>query len=198
MNGDKLALVAVAALAAIGAARRGSQNWKPRLDLKVDWLGKNLRVRYMGEKTDYEGIGWVTSYGAVGGVNLESIPTIKLCADDLETMRASLPDVKVMIVTSAYLEEDLRGNGLGKKMYEVALAEAAKKGYAVAPEYCWHASMTSPDAKRVWASLKRRYFSVGDLVWGGRPPASHNHHGETHDVVLYQENPVATKLMESL
>ena len=148
------------------AARKAAQ----APDLKVKWSGKTLQVLYMGEKTEDDGWMTSTSYGVVGGVSLEPIATVKLCADDLEAMRVSLPGVKVMIVTSAALEEDLRGLGLGKRMYEVALTEAAKKGYAVAPEHCWHANMTSPDAKRVWESLKRRHFSVGDLVWGGPPP----------------------------
>ncbi len=131
--------------------------------------GRDLTIRIMGEVVTDEGWMTSTSWGEVGGVNIEFLPLAKakVCQADVAAMHKAVPLKGLYMVSGAFLPENMRGQGIGKMLYERALQEAAKRGCALIPEHCWHKGMTTPDAKRVWASLKRRFFSVGDVVWGG-------------------------------
>ena len=60
------------------------------------------------------------------------------------------------MVTGSFLEEAVRGKGVGLAMYRLFAQEAGKRGLAVVPEECWSGTaLTSADAKRVWAKLAR-------------------------------------------
>ena len=60
------------------------------------------------------------------------------------------------MVTGSFLEEAVRGKGVGLALYRLFAQEAGKRGLAVVPEECWSGTaLTSADAKRVWAKLAR-------------------------------------------
>lgn len=103
----------------------------------------------------------------VGGLFAEEAPTNK-CPGDLEALSDKVgQDLKAMVVQKTYLPEELRGDGLGVKIYELALREAAKRGYALAPNSCWHTGMTSKDAARIWTAWRSRHVHAGSIFWGG-------------------------------
>lgn len=109
---------------------------------------------------------------AKGGV-VGEVADVRHCQDDLIALREQLgrPDLKVFVIQKSHLPEELRGQHLGTRMYDLFIREAAKRGFAVAPNHCWHggpgSGMTSADALRVWASMRKRFMTVGELVWGG-------------------------------
>jgi len=114
-----------------------------------------------------------------GGLYAEAT-AVRHCKADLASLSEQVGQpLKALVVQKTFLPEGMRGQGLGKKLYETAAREAAKKGYALAPNDCWHggpgSGMTSPDARRVWASLRRQFVSEGLLLWGGRSPRAAMH-----------------------
>lgn len=138
-------------------------------EILVRERGNQISVQIMGDVVTYESMGEVHSRGPVGWVNVEKAPSNRplVCQEDANAMRAQVPLKGIYMVTASHLQEDMRGQGIGKLLYERALQEAASRGCAIMPEHCWKRGMTTPSALRVWASLKRRHFAVGDLVWGG-------------------------------
>lgn len=113
----------------------------------------------------------------VGGLLAEEAD-LTHCPGDLEALSEQVgTPLKPLVVQKSFLPEDLRGTGLGAKIYEMALREAAKKGYALAPNDCWHggpgSGMTSPDAQRVWNRWRGMHPHSGEVFWGGsvRAPA---------------------------
>ena len=141
--------------------------------MKVKWGAVPPQWVYATKVPGYETL----TIGVEGGGLYAEAAPVRRCKADLESLseRVGQP-LKPLVVQKTFLPEEMRGKGLGKKLYEMAAREAAKKGYALAPNDCWHggpgSGMTSPDARRVWASLRRQFVSEGLLLWGGQRPAS--------------------------
>lgn len=79
------------------------------------------------------------------------------CERDYEALSSRHPKLKgVVAVVSSFLEEDVRGKGLGLAMYRVLAREAGRRGFAIVPNECLSGTpLTSADAKRVWGKLPR-------------------------------------------
>lgn len=138
-------------------------------DLTVKWKGDTLYITLVGDKWDREPVGWVGKRDVpVGQVQLSHVRDLSQCEGDWSTFQAAVPECDgVLVVVSTFLEESLRGKGHGIKMYETAIREAHKRGFAIVPNNCYHPNATTVDAKRVWTSIAKRFFHVGNIVWGG-------------------------------
>jgi len=92
---------------------------------------------------------------------------IPKCEDDAEALSAivGVDPSNVMVVAQAFLPKNLQGQGLGLKIYEAALKEAAKHGFMLAPDFCSRHGNTSTAAKRAWKSLARRFAHIGDVFF---------------------------------
>jgi len=89
-----------------------------------------------------------------------------LCADDLASLQAKYGVGDVWMVFHAVVHPFLRGQHLGSQMYDTLIKRIRQNGkpaYLVANRCYQYAGgdLTSPDAKRVWDSLRRRYPSAG-------------------------------------
>lgn len=67
---------------------------------------------------------------------------------------------------------EMRGKGHGKEIYKAFIEKAMEysKSYGgvfVGAHHCTIGSGTSPDAKRVWASITKDYTSSGDVIFIG-------------------------------
>ena len=97
--------------------------------------------------------------GGVAGSSEERsgsrVPTA--CERDYEALAARHPNMKgVVVVMKAFLDEEVRGKGVGLAMYRTLAKEAGRRGFAIVPNECWIGTpLTSADAKRVWAKLPR-------------------------------------------
>ena len=65
-----------------------------------------------------------------------------------------------------------RGKGYGKEIYKAFIDKAVEYsrsygGVFIGAHHCTIGSGTSPEAKRVWASLAREYSSSGDVIFIG-------------------------------
>jgi hypothetical protein len=114
-----------------------------------------------------------------GSLNLKDQEEFKkyTCYRDMWSLVAQNPSlvnsenkVYVVEVHSSLLEEDFQGQGLGVKGY-LRLAQhlfqkkTNRTPFLFIPNYCHGVgSVTSPEAKRVWKSLARKYPSKGDVV----------------------------------
>lgn len=76
-------------------------------------------------------------------------------------------------VNNAWIsDEKNRGKGHGKEIYKAFIEQAVEYsrsagGVFVGAHHCTIGSGTSPEAKRVWASLARDYTSSGDVIFIG-------------------------------
>lgn len=76
-------------------------------------------------------------------------------------------------VANAWIhDEEDRGKGHGKEIYKAFIEQAAEYsrssgGVFVGAHHCTIGSGTSPEARRVWASLARDYTSSGDVIFIG-------------------------------
>lgn len=99
----------------------------------------------------------------------------------------------VWVIRGAELfDPDLRGKGLGKLLYKALFSYIASKKGVVGPNRC-SGGNTSPDAQRVWKSLRSMYPKHGPLI-DLRKMASASRVAsrfmEAGDIILYdQENP---------
>jgi len=98
------------------------------------------------------------------------------CEQDFSRLAARHPELRGdLVVTGSFLEESVRGKGVGVAMYRVLAEHAGKQGLAVVPEYCWSGTpLTSDDALRVWGKLGREagLDAEGHVVY--MPPAREN------------------------
>lgn len=60
------------------------------------------------------------------------------------------------LVTRSSVEAEYAGKGIGTKMYEVAAAEAAKRGWLLGMHEIHDKAVTSYDARRVWVKLAKK------------------------------------------
>ncbi len=76
-------------------------------------------------------------------------------------------------VNNAWIKNpENRGKGYGKEIYRAFIDQAVEYsrnygGVFIGAHHCTIGSGTSPDAKRVWASLAREYNSSGDVIFIG-------------------------------
>ena len=76
-------------------------------------------------------------------------------------------------VNNAWIKNpENRGKGYGKEIYRAFIDQAVEYsrnygGVFIGAHHCTIGSGTSPDAKRVWASLVREYNSSGDVIFIG-------------------------------
>ena len=98
------------------------------------------------------------------------------CETNFARLVARHPDLRgELVVTGSFLEEVVRGKGVGVAMYRVLAEHAGKQGLAIVPEYCWSGTaLTSEDALRVWGKLAREpgFDAEGHTVYA--PPARSN------------------------
>ncbi len=181
MNGSTLALGAVGALALLGATRRGSADKAPLGPFKPLIAGFRYRAKqsrdglavfvYKGAKR----VGFLDAYWrySISSVYDESQRAAKdskwhlACYDDLRALGAEGRHPKILSVYGTQLDEDVRGKGVGKALYEALMAEAFDEHgpFFFLPMACWSSrSSTSASAMRVWASLARTYPSSGVVV----------------------------------
>lgn len=108
------------------------------------------------------------------------------CERDFSRLAARHPDIRGdFVVTGSFLEEPVRGKGVGIAMYRVLAEHVGKQGLAVVPEYCWSGTpLTSDDALRVWGKLGREagLDAEGHVVY--MPPARENPRKKRVDPVL--------------
>ena len=91
------------------------------------------------------------------------------CADDL--VRLGGPSY-AFGVTGAFVDEGLRGKGVGRAMYAALVEAAGAHGGALTSNRCLTGTeLTSADALRVWERLGRRYFVEGEVAWYRGPRA---------------------------
>ena len=85
------------------------------------------------------------------------------CADDL--IRLGGPD-HAFGVTGAFVDERLRGKGVGQALYAALVEAAGAHGGALTSNRCLTGTeLTSADALRVWERLGRRYRVEGEVAW---------------------------------
>jgi hypothetical protein len=90
------------------------------------------------------------------------------CADDLAVLQRThgrAPVVEVSASTIRYAL--LRGRGRGRKLYDALIAHLLiqhPEGFYLVPNRCGSGD-TSPDADRVWASLRRSHPHYGLVVF---------------------------------
>ena len=181
-NGSLLALGAVGALALLGGARRGSADKAPPLGPSKPLISgfryRSWQTRdglavflYKGSKR----VGFIDAYWrlSISSIEDESRRAGKdprwhlACYDDLRALGAEGRNPKVLAVYGTQLDEDVRGKGVGKALYEALMAEAFDENgpFFFVPMACWSSRLsTSPSALRVWASLARAYPSSGVVV----------------------------------
>lgn len=91
------------------------------------------------------------------------IPLRGRCADDL--VRLGGPDY-AFGVTGAFVDEGLRGKGVGQALYAALVEAAGAHGGALTSNRCLTGTeLTSADALRVWERLGRRYRVEGEVAW---------------------------------
>jgi GNAT superfamily N-acetyltransferase len=115
-------------------------------------MGQIVIQMYMGTKK----IGWL---------NLHETLSARDCQSDIDALEAQgYKSYKIWQVVQSRIEEEFRGQGLGKELYRKALEEVGRRhGRSfVVPYACTMGSgSTSKDALRVWTSLAREYPSSG-------------------------------------
>lgn len=114
-----------------------------------------------------------------GSLNLKDQNEFKkyTCYRDMWSLVAQNPSlvnsenkVYVFEVHSSLLEEGFQGQGLGVKGYlrlaqHIFQKKTNRTPFLFIPNYCHEVgSVTSPEARRVWKSIARRYPSSGDVV----------------------------------
>lgn len=91
------------------------------------------------------------------------IPLRGRCADDL--VRLGGP-AYAFGVTGAFVDEGLRGKGVGQALYAALVEAAGTHGGALTSNRCLTGTeLTSADALRVWERLGRRYAVEGEVAW---------------------------------
>jgi len=91
------------------------------------------------------------------------IPLRGRCAADL--VRLGGPD-HAFGVTGAFVDERLRGKGVGQALYAALVEAAGAHGGALTSNRCLTGTeLTSADALRVWERLGRRYAVEGEVAW---------------------------------
>lgn len=88
------------------------------------------------------------------------------CMADLRILSKRVgKDMGLWYVGGSWLNELLRGIGLGRLLYYEMAKIAAMYGNALAPDVCAD-EKTSPAAFRVWDSLRRDLPNEGYVFWG--------------------------------
>jgi DNA topoisomerase IB len=156
----------------------------------------DAKVKYR-VKTTSDGIYVAVYYGRtkIGGMNafVKKYPEQDSCGSDVWKLLEQHPQVedtsrerwvpndgvprtntRALQVYKAFITDETKhGMGIGKAMYAAMMGEWFKKvgPFLFMPMSCGGASGTSPDAKRVWDSLARRFPSSGDVVAVLKRPA---------------------------
>ena len=80
--------------------------------------------------------------------------------------KSTLRGLKVFKAFIFEESKDKRGLGIGKAMYEAVMADWFDHNgpFLFMPMACAKGSGTSPDARRVWASLAKKYPSSGEVI----------------------------------
>jgi GNAT superfamily N-acetyltransferase len=104
------------------------------------------------------------------------IPLRGRCADDL--VRLGGP-AYAFGVTGAFVDEGLRGKGVGQALYAALVEAAGTHGGALASNRCLTGTeLTSADALRVWERLGRRYAVEGEVAWHRKGSAARRGSGD--------------------
>ena len=110
------------------------------------------------------------------------VPLRGRCADDL--VRLNGP-AYAFGVTGAFVDESLRGKGVGQALYAALVEAAGAHGGALTSNRCLTGTeLTSGDALRVWERLGRRYRVEGEVAWQPKGSAARGSrawmHGSPH------------------
>ena len=104
------------------------------------------------------------------------IPLRGRCADDL--VRLGGP-AYAFGVTGAFVDEGLRGKGVGQALYAALVEAAGTHGGALTSNRCLTGTeLTSADALRVWERLGRRYAVEGEVAWHRKGSAARRGSGD--------------------
>lgn len=92
----------------------------------------------------------------------------KRCQKDIEDLSEIAGiQLRTFVMRAAWLSEDLRGQGVGRDLYNQVLDYVQRQKGALVPHRCAAAGITSDDAQRVWDSMRKRLLSVGEAVAPG-------------------------------
>jgi len=125
---------------------------------RASWVqGTQLRVRMRIEGE------------AVGHIVIDTRHRLQDCEADVEALKKTGHEAKVFYtVQNTAINAEHRNKGYGKALYEFAfraLSKKAKEPFYVGAYACHMGSGTSPDAKRVWQSLAKKYPSSGMVIY---------------------------------
>ena len=91
------------------------------------------------------------------------VPLRGRCADDLVRLGKA---EYAFGVTGAFVDESLRGKGIGQALYAAIVEAAGAHGGALTSNRCLTGTeLTSADALRVWERLGRHYRVEGEVAW---------------------------------
>jgi len=106
------------------------------------------------------------------------------CERDFKALASRHPELRgALSVSSSFLEEAVRGKGVGLAAYRLLAEHAGRMGLAVVPHHCATGTpLTSTDALRVWSKLVREpgLDAEGTVVYA--PPAKANPRGIAREV----------------
>jgi len=96
------------------------------------------------------------------------------CIRDVRSLLQLFPSLRgrgswvtVLVMNESEIDPEFRSQGVGKRLYLECMKEGwkdnSRKPFIFAPHYCIDGK-TSNEAKRVWASLARKYPSSGDCI----------------------------------
>lgn len=143
-------------------ARWALERAKPLVFEPVDRIGMAPGITaYLGtQKYDRVEIGFI-ALARSHGLRV-------VCADDLDVLERTHGQAPVIEVASSTIRYAiLRGKGLGRKLYDGLIAHLLTQhpeGFYLVPNRCGSGD-TSPDADRVWVSLRRAYPHHGLVVF---------------------------------
>jgi len=113
------------------------------------------------------------------------IPLRGRCAADL--VRLGGPD-HAFGVTGAFVDEGLRGKGVGQALYAALVEAAGTHGGALASNRCLTGTeLTSADALRVWERLGRRYAVEGEVAWHRKGSAARRGSADHAEGIPYKQ-----------
>lgn len=122
---------------------------------QVQWAGNEIRVEFIfqGERA--------------GQLIMRKSP-LKQCQPDIDALhQQGFSASGYWTVWAVDIQEDQRGRGFGKGLYEAAFkALATRHGpVLVGPMACTSLGTTTQDAKHVWESLKAQYPHHGSVFY---------------------------------
>ena len=138
--------------------------------VRQSWDGLAVFLYKGGKRVGFLDAYWRYSISSIENESRKAATDPKwhiACYDDLRALGAEGERPKILAVYGTELDESVRGQGIGKALYEALMAEAFdyKGPFFFVPMACWSGRpSTSAAAFRVWSSLARTYPSSGVVI----------------------------------